>query len=140
MAQGNCPRCGSKVNRILGKEPDVSKWGTKAYSPYAYVTETVINNYGPPAEGPVYSQNSGVVEADASDDSEDSEDEDLRDHGYMTPAEFVKRLTPGLTEYLENNWKRKDILLHPEDLFMNAQEYLEVGYHIVVDFGVTRSC
>jgi hypothetical protein len=62
---------------------------------------------------------------------------DLRANGYMTPAEFVDRLVPGLKDYLKHNWGCKpDELYHPEDLFSNAEIYLEVARHVVTDFGV----
>jgi hypothetical protein len=58
-------------------------------------------------------------------------------HGYMTPGDFVDRLVPGLKEYLKHNWGCKpDELYHPEDLFSNAEIYLEVARHVVGDFGV----
>lgn len=65
-------------------------------------------------------------------------DKELRNRGYMTVAEFVDKLTPGLKEYMEQNWgaNGKDILHHPEDLMSNAAIYLEVGLHIIGDFGV----
>jgi hypothetical protein len=44
-------------------------------------------------------------------------------------------LTPGLKEYLNHNWGIKpDELHHPEDLFSNAEIYLEVARHIAGDF------
>jgi hypothetical protein len=64
-------------------------------------------------------------------------DKELREVGYMTPAEFVDRLVPGLKEYLKHNWGvHPDGLYHPEDLFSNAEIYLEVARHVVGDFGV----
>ena len=66
-------------------------------------------------------------------------DEELRAAGYMTPAEFVDRLVPGLKQYLKHNWGvHPDGLYHPEDLFSNAGIYLEVARHVVGDFGVTQ--
>jgi hypothetical protein len=62
-------------------------------------------------------------------------EEDLRAHGYMTPGEFVDALVPGLKEYLKHNWGAKpDELYHPEDLFSNAEIYIEVARHIAGDF------
>jgi hypothetical protein len=67
--------------------------------------------------------------------SKKDKEQDLRDHGYMTPGEFVDKLTPGLKEYLNHNWGIKpDELHHPEDLFSNAEIYLEVARHIAGDF------
>ena len=64
-----------------------------------------------------------------------TKEEDLRAHGYMTPGEFVDALVPGLKEYLKHNWGVKpDELYHPEDLFSNAEIYLEVARHIAGDF------
>ena len=61
--------------------------------------------------------------------------EELRGYGYMTPGEFVDALIPGLKEYLKHNWGvREDELYHPEDLFSNAEIYLEVSRHIAGDF------
>ena len=58
----------------------------------------------------------------------------------MTSDEFVNRLIPGLKEYLSKNWgvKGKDELHHPEDLIANASIYIEVAYHVLVDFGVAE--
>jgi len=66
-------------------------------------------------------------------------DKELRKSGYMTTDEFVDRLTPGLKEYLSRNWgvRNRDELHHPEDLISNASIYMEVAYHVFVDFGVT---
>jgi len=62
-------------------------------------------------------------------------EKDLRAHGYMTPGEFVDALVPGLKEYLKHTWgAREDELYHPEDLFSNAEIYLEVARHIAGDF------
>jgi hypothetical protein len=65
-------------------------------------------------------------------------DKELRKSGYMTSDEFVDRLVPGLKEYLSKNWgvHNKDELHHPEDLISNASIYMEVAYHVLVDFGV----
>ena len=65
-------------------------------------------------------------------------DKELRKRGYMTSDEFVDRLVPGLKEYLSKNWgvHNKDSLNHPEDLISNASIYMEVAYHVLVDFGV----
>jgi hypothetical protein len=63
------------------------------------------------------------------------DEEELRAHGYMTPGEFVDNLVPGLKEYLKHNWGCKpDELYHPEDLFSNAEIYIEVARHIAGDF------
>jgi hypothetical protein len=64
-------------------------------------------------------------------------DTSLRNKGYMTSDEFVDRLVPGLKEYLSKNWgvNNKNKLHHPEDLISNASIYMEVAYHVLVDFG-----
>lgn len=68
------------------------------------------------------------------------ESKELRAAGYMTPSEFVDRLVPGLKQYLKHNWGvHADDLYHPEDLFSNAEIYLEVARHVVGDFGVAPS-
>lgn len=66
------------------------------------------------------------------------DEKELRQAGYMTSDEFINRLIPGLKEYLSKNWgvKGKDELHHPEDLISNASIYIEVAYHVLVDFGV----
>jgi hypothetical protein len=66
-----------------------------------------------------------------------STDTYLRSKGYMTSDEFVDRLVPGLKEYLSKNWgvNNKNELHHPEDLISNASIYMEVAYHVLVDFG-----
>ncbi len=65
------------------------------------------------------------------------DNKELIARGYMTPGDFVDRLVPGLKEYLKHNWGCKpDELYHPEDLFSNAEIYLEVARHVVGDFGV----
>ena len=65
-------------------------------------------------------------------------DKELHKRGYMTSDEFIDRLVPGLKEYLSKNWgiHSKDSLHHPEDLIANASIYMEVAYHVLVDFGV----
>jgi hypothetical protein len=65
-------------------------------------------------------------------------DTSLRNKGYMTSDEFVDRLVPGLKEYLQRNWgvQNKNKLHSPEDLISNATVYMEVAYHVIVDFGV----
>jgi hypothetical protein len=67
-------------------------------------------------------------------------DKELRKRGYMTSDEFIDRLVPGLKEYLSKNWgvRNKDELHHPEDLISNASIYMEVAYHVLVDFGVAH--
>jgi hypothetical protein len=67
-------------------------------------------------------------------------DKELRKRGYMTSDEFIDRLVPGLKEYLSKNWgvHNKDELHHPEDLISNASIYMEVAYHVLVDFGVAQ--
>lgn len=57
----------------------------------------------------------------------------------MTTDEFVNRLVPGLKEYLSKNWgvRNREELHHPEDLISNATIYMEVAYHVFVDFGVS---
>lgn len=64
---------------------------------------------------------------------------ELRKSGYMTTDEFVNRLVPGLKEYLSKNWgvRNREELHHPEDLISNATIYMEVAYHVFVDFGVS---
>ena len=65
-----------------------------------------------------------------------SEDQELRDCGYMTPNDFVDKLVPGLKEYLNKNWGMvPNRLYHPEDLASNVAIYMEVAYHVLVDFG-----
>jgi hypothetical protein len=65
-------------------------------------------------------------------------EEELRSYGYMTPGEFVDTLVPGLKEYLRHNWGSKpDELYHPEDLFSNAEIYLQVARHVAGDFIVS---
>ena len=65
-------------------------------------------------------------------------DAELRARGYMTTDEFVDKLTPGLKEYLSKNWgvHNKKELHHPEDLISNVSIYIDVAYHVIVDFGV----
>jgi len=65
-------------------------------------------------------------------------DTSLRNRGHMTSDEFVDRLVPGLKEYLQRNWgvQNKNKLHSPEDLISNATIYMEVAYHVIVDFGV----
>ena len=65
-------------------------------------------------------------------------EKELRSRGYLTVAEFVDLLTPGLKEYMERNWgiQGKDALHHPEDLVSNASIYMEVALHVIGDFGV----
>lgn len=66
-------------------------------------------------------------------------DKELREHGYMTSDEFVDRLVPGLKEYLRKNWGRgASELNHPEDLISNTSVYIDVAYHVIVDFGVAE--
>jgi hypothetical protein len=64
-------------------------------------------------------------------------DGELRNRGYMTSDEFVDKLVPGMKEYLQKNWgvHSKDELHHPEDLISNLSIYVEVAYHVLVDFG-----
>jgi len=67
-------------------------------------------------------------------------DKELIARGYMTTEQFVDRLVPGLKDYLKQNWGcRPEGLYHPEDLFSNAEIYLEVARHVVTDFGVQPS-
>lgn len=144
MAQGDCDRCGTKVNRILGKADD-------SPSLIQAVAEKIRSSQW------VYIQDPGLVEADdegsdgcdcgecscGGNDADpyeyeaDSEDE-LRDAGWMTTDEFLGALVPGLREYLNHNWgvTGPDDLHHPEDLFANAAVYLEVAMHVAGDFGV----
>jgi hypothetical protein len=69
-------------------------------------------------------------------------DKELRERGYMTTDEFVDKLVPGLKEYLSRNWgvNGDKELHHPEDLASNVSIYIEVAYHVLVDFcaGPTR--
>ena len=57
---------------------------------------------------------------------------DLVQDGWMTVDEFMAQLTPGLTEYLRENWglRDKDALHHPTDLFTNASVYMDIAYRI----------
>ena len=62
---------------------------------------------------------------------------DLRDYGYLTADEFVDIVTPGLRNYLKNNWgSDKDSLYHPEDLFSTASIYFDVALNVVGHFGI----
>lgn len=65
-------------------------------------------------------------------------DEALRADGWMTIDEFIKLLLPGLREYLQKNWSLGDDeeLHHPEDLISNVSAYIDIAYHVIVDFGV----
>jgi len=63
----------------------------------------------------------------------DTTEKELRDRGYMTPDEFIERLTPGLKSYLEGNWTSD--LSHPEDLISNTLSYVESAYLVICDFG-----
>jgi hypothetical protein len=60
-------------------------------------------------------------------------DKELRARGYMTPDEFVDRLIPGLTGYLQGN--HSDSLCHPEDLIGDTLSYVETAYLVISDFG-----
>ena len=60
-------------------------------------------------------------------------DKELRARGYMTPDEFVNRLIPGLTTYLQAN--HSDSLCHPEDLIGDTLSYIETAYIVISDFG-----
>lgn len=60
-------------------------------------------------------------------------DKELQDRGYMTPDEFVDRLIPGLTAYLQAN--HSDSLCHPEDLIGDTLSYVETAYLVISDFG-----
>lgn len=65
--------------------------------------------------------------------------EELKELGYMTPREFVNRITPGVIEYLKQNQTGsgpEDKLMHPQDLVLNVISYLEAMFHIVSDLGV----
>ena len=61
----------------------------------------------------------------------------LRKGGYMTVDEFINIFTPGLKEYLDQNWSwaGKEALHHPEDLAMNTSIYVDVMCHVLSDFG-----
>lgn len=63
---------------------------------------------------------------------------DLRKHGYMTPKEFVERITPGLVEYMKDNMGtfNDDGLSHPQDLVLNTVSYFEIMFHVISDLGV----
>jgi hypothetical protein len=63
----------------------------------------------------------------------DPTEKELRARGYMTPDEFIERLTPGLKSYLEGNWTSD--LSHPEDLISNTLSYVESAYLVICDFG-----
>ena len=60
-------------------------------------------------------------------------DKELRARGYMTPDEFVDRLIPGLTTYLQANMG--ETLCHPEDLIGDTLSYVETAYLVISDFG-----
>lgn len=68
-------------------------------------------------------------------DNPEDEAARLRAHGYMSVDAFLTKLLPGLREYLKTNGLH-DGLHHPEDLFLNTQSYVEIGYHVIADFGV----
>jgi hypothetical protein len=65
--------------------------------------------------------------------SKETPDNKLRQHGYMTPDEFIDALTPGLKEYMISNWGRNGQLMHPEDLATTASIYMEVAYRVIAD-------
>jgi hypothetical protein len=60
-------------------------------------------------------------------------DKELKARGYMTPNEFVDRLIPGLTAYLQGN--HSESLCHPEDLIGDTLSYIETAYLVISDFG-----
>ena len=60
-------------------------------------------------------------------------DKELKARGYMTPDEFVDRLIPGLTVYLQGN--HSESLCHPEDLIGDTLSYIETAYLVISDFG-----
>lgn len=68
----------------------------------------------------------------------DKDIELLRHRGYMTPREFVQKVTPGVIEYMEQNLgtSNDDGLSHPQDLVLNVISYFEVMFHVVSDLGV----
>jgi hypothetical protein len=103
--------------------------------------ETVSIVYVPEDEDSLTKQYFTIDEfSEAVMDYRPSKEKELRAAGYMTPGEFVDRLVPGLKEYLKHNWGYKpDEVYHPEDLFSNAEIYLEVARHVVGDFGVQPS-
>jgi hypothetical protein len=104
-------------------------------------SETVSIVYVPEDEDSLTKQYFTIDEfSEAVMDYRPSKEKELRAVGYMTPGEFVDRLVPGLKEYLKHNWGYKpDEVYHPEDLFSNAEIYLEVARHVVGDFGVQPS-
>lgn len=63
---------------------------------------------------------------------------DLRQHGYMTPKEFVEKTAPGLIEYMQQNMGtfNDDGLGHPQDLVLNTVSYFEIMFHVISDLGV----
>jgi hypothetical protein len=63
----------------------------------------------------------------------DPTDKELKARGYMTPDEFVDRLIPGLTAYLQSN--HSENLCHPEDLIGDTLSYIETAYLVISDFG-----
>jgi len=65
-------------------------------------------------------------------------DKDLRARGYMTTDEFVDLLTPGLKDYMKQNWAfaGEDSLHHPGDLASTASIYTDMLYNYVETFGV----
>jgi hypothetical protein len=65
--------------------------------------------------------------------SKDPTEKELRARGYMTPDEFVDRLIPGLTAYLQGN--HSESLCHPEDLIGDTLSYIETAYLVISDFG-----
>jgi hypothetical protein len=71
-------------------------------------------------------------------DVDAKEEARLRSHGWMTTDEFLDKLLPGLREYLGRyTYLGSDNQLnHPEDMILNIQTYMEVGFHVIADFGV----
>jgi len=53
-----------------------------------------------------------------------------RSRGYMTNEEFVKMITPGLIDYLNDTFSR-DVVHHPEDLATHASIYFDVSFRVI---------
>jgi hypothetical protein len=59
----------------------------------------------------------------------------LIEDGWLTIDEFMAKLTPGLKEYLESNWRSsKDDIHHPGDLATTASIYLDIASRVLQEF------
>lgn len=67
-----------------------------------------------------------------------SDTDRLRDLGWMTQDEFLKRYNLALRYYLiESTYLGKDTekLHHPEDILVHISSFNEAAYHILLVFG-----